>query len=124
LKVIKRTTPYKLVRLLLLIMFIGHYGSISMFYHTHSVDGVVFCHSHFYWFDDSSTPIQLPQHTQDELKLIHDYNQYTWSAETRIPQIGIPIVKLIDVFLCPQLVANLGADVLYTSLRAPPSILV
>lgn len=95
-----------------------------MFYHTHSVDGIVFCHSHFYWYDDSSNSVQLPHHTQDQLKLIHDYNQFTWSSETVIPQVGIPFINLIDVFLCPRLVAIFYVEVLFNSLRAPPSILV
>lgn len=105
-------------------MFIGHYSNITLFYHTHTIDGVTYCHSHFYWFGKSSTPVQFPQHTKDQLKLIQDCNHITWNSDAEIPLVEKPLLKLIEVLLTPTAITCSHAEMLFSPLRAPPSFLV
>jgi len=105
-------------------MFIGHYSNITLFYHTHTIDGVTYCHSHFYWFGKSSTPVQLPQHTKEQLKLIQDYNHITWNSDVEIVLVEKPVYTLIEEFLNPSVASTSLAKVLFSPLRAPPSFLV
>lgn len=105
-------------------MFIGHYSSITLFYHTHTIDGVSYCHSHFYWFGKSSTPVQLPQHTKEQLKLIQDVNHITLNSDCEIAVIQKPFYSLVEEFITPEEINCSFAAVLFSSLRAPPSFLV
>ena len=105
-------------------MFVGHYSNITLFYHTHTIDGVTYCHSHIYWLGKSATPIQFPLHTKEQLKLIQDYNHITWNSDTEISQVEKPIFILLEQLLCPTVVSTTLAKVLFSPLRAPPSLLV
>jgi hypothetical protein len=46
----------------LLILFLGYYGSITLFYHSHLVLGDTIVHSHPYWSDNQG----MPSHTHSE----------------------------------------------------------
>lgn len=101
-------------------MFIGHYCNITLFYHTHIVDGVTYCHSHFYWSSKSTIPVQVPLHTKEQLKLIQDLNQITWNADAEIPTIEKPILSILVIFKTPSVTLNSLAEMPYSALRAPP----
>ncbi len=59
----------KLLQLILLVLFIGYYGSITFFPHSHNVNGVTIVHSHPYKSEKGSDPLRLP-HTDKEIMLI------------------------------------------------------
>ncbi len=102
-------------------LFIGHYSNITLFYHTHTVDGVTYCHSHFYWLSKTSNPVQLPLHTKEQLKLIQDVNNITWNSDIEIPTIEKPFFTFIQEIFTPTATPNSLGAVLFSSLRAPPA---
>jgi len=104
-------------------MFIGHYSNITLFYHTHVIDGTTYCHSHFYWYGKSSIPVQIPPHTKEQLKVIKDFNNTTWNSDVDIPSIEKPIYSLITKFHITDITPNSLAEVLYSALRAPPTFI-
>lgn len=108
---------------MVLLLFMGHYGSITLFYHTHTVDGITYTHSHFYGFGNSANPVQLP-HTNNQLQLIQELNQITWNAEISIAAVETPVFHLLREFRCPNLQHNSLFAPIFNSLRAPPSIVV
>lgn len=101
-------------------MFLGHYSSITMFYHTHVVDGISYTHSHFYWLNKSSNSVALPQHSQGELQLIQDFNQITWNSTTLFPAVEQPVFVLLTRFISAPKTLFPFLRVVHSSLRAPP----
>lgn len=101
-------------------MFIVHYSNITMFYHTHIIDGISYSHSHLYWFDKTSNSVALPEHSNMELKLIHDLNQISWSSDVEIPELPTPVFILLTEFILLPAIKSTAHNVLYYSLRAPP----
>jgi hypothetical protein len=102
-------------------MFIGHYSSITLFYHTHTVEGVTYCHSHIYLLGKSSVPVQLPQHSKEQQKLIQDYNHITWNSDTEILLVEKPYLKLVEEIQTPVASTISLAGILFSPLRAPPA---
>ena len=67
--------------ILLLILFLGYYGSITLFSHSHIVNGVTIVHSHPFKTNkggDTSTP----PHTEKELLLIQLLSELITTAFT------------------------------------------
>lgn len=104
-------------------MFIGHYSSITMFYHTHTVDGVTYCHSHFYSADSQNDPVKLP-HSKQQLKLIQEINHTTWNNTIDFPELETPVYALVSEFLIANTAHTFYVTVPFCQLRAPPSLLV
>ena len=69
----------KFLQLILLVLFIGYYGSITLFPHSHIVNGVTIVHSHPYKTDKSSVPSKLP-HTGKEIMLIQTLSGFITAA--------------------------------------------
>lgn len=101
-------------------MFLVHYGNITMFYHTHTVNGVTYCHSHISGIDNSNKPVSVPTHSKEQLKVIKDYNHITWNYDVAFPKIANPFFVLLTVFYIPPTSQVQHQKVLYYSLRAPP----
>ena len=59
----------KSVRLLLFLLFIGYSGSITLFPHSHTINGITIVHSHPYSSDKGSDSSRIP-HTGKELIVI------------------------------------------------------
>jgi len=114
---------HKIIKVMVLLLFLGHYGNITLFYHTHTVDGITYTHSHFYGFGKSANPTQLP-HTNNQLQLIQELNQITWHSDISITAVESPYYQLLSEFLCPDLQHNSLFAPIFNSLRAPPSIVV
>jgi len=117
----KNTRFKTIIKLILLLFFIGHYSNITLFYHTHNIEGITYCHSHFYWLTKSSVPVQLPLHTKDQLKLIQDFNHITWNSDIDIPKIEKLFYSLIAKLQTKVITLNSLAEVLFSALRAPPT---
>ena len=108
-------------RVFLLLLFVSCYSNITMFYHSHLVDGRIVSHSH--WFSDFSNdePVESHSHTSEEYILIHFVNNLTIEDDITPPEMG-------EVFR-PVFVVN--TQCLYSSVspgipsvlqsRAPPA---
>lgn len=59
----------KIMRYFLLILFLGYYGSITLFTHTHIINGVTIIHSHPFNSGTEKNPIKH-QHTANGFILI------------------------------------------------------
>jgi len=114
---------HKIIKVMVLLLFLGHYGNITLFYHTHTVDGITYTHSHFYGFGKSANPVQLP-HTSNELQLIQELNQITWNSDISIAAVETPVHPLLSEFQCPDLQHHSLHTAIFTSLRAPPALVV
>jgi hypothetical protein len=114
---------HKILKVMVLLLFMGHYGNITLFYHTHTIDGITYTHSHFYGFGKSANPVQLP-HSNNELQLIQELNQITWNADISIAAVETPAFQLLSEISCADLQHHSLFAPVFTSLRAPPSIVV
>lgn len=114
---------HKILKVMILLLFMGHYGNITLCYHTHTVDGKIFTHSHFYGFGKSTSPLQLP-HTNNQLQLIQEINQITWDSAISIVAVETPVFTLLNTFRCPDVQQDSLYKVVFASLRAPPSFVV
>ncbi|MCE1155914.1 MAG: hypothetical protein LWW91_07325 [Bacteroidales bacterium] len=106
---------------MVLLLFMGHYGNITLFYHTHTIDGITYAHSHFYGFGKSADPVQLP-HTNNQLQLIQELNQITWHSAISIATVETPVFHLLNEFRCTELQQDSLQALPFASLRAPPSV--
>lgn len=107
---------------MVLFLFIGHYSNITLFYHTHTIGGITYSHSHFKGFDSSENDNQQT-HSSNELQLIHELNQITWSSEINFAALATPVFHIISEFSCPELQQNSLFAPVYADLRAPPSFI-
>ena len=65
----------KTLKVLLLILFLGYYGSITFFTHVHRIDGVTIVHSHPYKsLNGNKEPYN--NHTNKELQVIQFLSDY------------------------------------------------
>lgn len=66
----------KFFKLSLLLLFIGYYSGITLFYHVHMVNGQAIVHSHFYKSEsDSGNPVKKHSHPISSYDLIHHLNK-------------------------------------------------
>ncbi len=105
---------------MVLCLFLGHYGNITLFYHTHTVDGITYTHSHFYGFGKTANPAATA-HTGNQLQLIQELNQITWNSDIRIATVETPVFECLYEFRSRDLQLISLQPRLFTSLRAPPA---
>jgi len=65
----------KSLTLLLLVLFLGYYGGITLFPHTHIVNGITIVHSHPFNSGNGNNSSNLP-HSGKELQLIHHLSEF------------------------------------------------
>lgn len=66
----------KFIKLSLLLLFLGYYSGITLFYHIHIVNGQAIVHSHFYKSDsDSGKPVNKHSHPISAYDVIHELNK-------------------------------------------------
>lgn len=110
----------KSFRCLLLFLFLGYYGSITFFTHSHIINGVTIVHSHPFNKDKGGDTSSLP-HSGKQLLLIQMLSEFLTTSVTisfaafifRSLLYEIPINSLDDGY------AESGGYCSY-SLRAPP----
>ena len=110
----------KLVRILLLLLFIGYYGGITLFPHSHIVNGITIVHSHPFRSDKGGDSSKLP-HSDKELMLIQLLSGFltTVFAIWIFESILRLLLQKIKVYSTTDGYAESGGDCNY-SLRAPP----
>jgi hypothetical protein len=107
---------------LLLILFLGYYGSITMFYHAHLlVNGVIITHSHPFKSDPNNKgPFQSHSHSSSAYNLIDQLNQINWNSPICTPAIPEPPVfysEILHNYTSPFLQIIFSSS---SQLRAPP----
>jgi len=105
----------KSVRILLLLLFMGYYGGITLFPHSHIVNGITIVHSHPFRSDKGGDSSKLP-HSDKELMLIQLLSGFAiWIFESILRL----LLQKIKVYSTTDGYAESGGDCNY-SLRAPP----
>jgi hypothetical protein len=105
----------------LIILFLGYYGSITLFYHVHIIDNQIFVHSHPYKNSNSDkSPVQSHSHSALMLHHIQELNESGWE------DIIFSLNNLIhNNFNYSEILTSSQTEYLFhsisiTSLRAPP----
>jgi hypothetical protein len=108
----------QIVGAILVAIFALYYANISLFYHSHIINGVTVIHSHFH----GKAHEQTGTHSQSELTLISSLSSFqspsvalffVW-AGVFLVQIGVIGLKPVESIYCQT--------ILSPSLRAPPAI--
>lgn len=104
----------------LLILFIGYYGSITLFTHTHIQNGISVFHSHPYSSGNKEFPVKH-HHTTKEFLLI----QFLSNLLTTVSFLAfvIDVLKVVLTkyqFQKNEEIVSLGFDISANGLRAPP----
>jgi hypothetical protein len=66
----------KIISLFLLTLFVGYYGSVTLFFHTHVINGVTIVHSHIHAEKHHDT--QNGGHTQQSITLIAQISHFCY----------------------------------------------
>ena len=108
----------KITALFLLVLFAGYYGGVTLFFHTHIINGVMIVHSHFHAETHHDT--QSGGHTEHSITLIaqithFDYVDFSCDCELK------PLQPCRDA-ACHVSTAQRGISLHLQnlSLRAPP----
>lgn len=112
-----------LIRSTLLLLFLGHYSSITMFYHAHIVNGRVLSHSHLFKHDTSNkSPYKSHSHSSSAYNYIQQLNEASWKDTAVLVEILCPAIYYVEyqcVYNAPFLKVS---DYSFGQLRAPPTI--
>lgn len=107
-------------RFLLLLLFVGYYSSVTLFYHAHLVNGVVVVHSHPVKKSQNSGPYQSHTHNKSAYELIHQLNKTLWENTPEMPSLSGQVVLLNEYsinYTCSFVISSTCA---FAQLRAPP----
>lgn len=98
------------------ILFISYLAGITLFTHSHVVNGVTIVHSHPFKKGSEHS------HTAVEFQLIHDLNHFQ-TTDGGFFCVFAPFIALLLCMLlwCPQQAGHIAPCVGAVSLRAPPS---
>jgi hypothetical protein len=115
------TLAKKLINCLLLTIFLGFYASITLFTHSHIINGVTIVHSHPYSSGTSDKPINH-QHSDKEFSIIQFLSSFTTTF------VGVSLILSIILTLLYKIIFDTdgnhylksGGNCTY-SLRAPPT---
>jgi hypothetical protein len=108
----------KVSRYLLLLIFLGFFGSTTFFEHVHVVDGVSIVHSHP--FKSGKNGVPLHTHTVNGYVLIHFLTNYFTTAASFVVLaviLSLPLSKIKSNYGCPCLFGGFNTG---NSMRGPP----
>lgn len=110
----------KIMRYFLLILFLGYYGSITLFTHTHILNGVTIVHSHPFNSGTEKNPIKH-QHTANGFLLIQFLSHFLTTVSFLTFSIGI-LKAVLRKYILQKNDENLFNRICICSngLRAPP----
>ncbi len=102
----------------LMVLFLGYYVSITLFYHTHIVQGDTIVHSHPYKTDNKG----LPSHSHSEkgyiiIHFLSCFSVFIFLFFFNFKTITPIVYKII--FRTSRITGNSSCNLVY-SLRAPP----
>lgn len=108
----------KIVACLLLTLFVCHYANISLFYHSHTVNGLLVSHSHIHTSDHAKTG----KHTASDFSLISGLSDFQ-SLKAVVCFAGIGLFLFCLAILRLNAVNKLVSTVpIYSYLRGPPAM--
>ena len=110
----------KLFGCFLLVLFLGYYGSITLFTHSHIINGVTIVHSHPFNYDNGDGTTKLP-HSEKQLFLIQLLSEFLTTAASISFAVFVlrSLLYKIPIILTQDGYAGPGGHCSY-SLRAPP----
>ncbi|MBN1144056.1 MAG: hypothetical protein JXA72_06525 [Bacteroidales bacterium] len=118
---------YAFCKVLLLLVFIGYYSSLNLFYHAHIINGQVVYHSHPYKSNvskQSNIPLPKHQHSQSEFYLIQQLDKSIWDDLVAKPDLP-EIVSFPKIIVSSELpVKPITTAHTAICLRAPPSLVL
>jgi hypothetical protein len=116
-----RKTISLFFRFLLLLIFIGYGSSITMFYHTHVVNGYKITHSHpFRSTQGKDKPVNKHSHSTSEYLTIQQLNIISSTNSFYSPELPVPVAHQVERavrFYSAVLLSNCSSS---AQLRAPP----
>jgi len=110
-----------IIQSFIFLLFVGYYAGITMFYHTHNVNGQLITHSHPFVHDKSNkSPFESHSHSSSEYSLIQQLNETNWDKSSDIVQLPEPI--RIAYEYCSEYISHdvCSTNQAYSQLRAPP----
>lgn len=118
-----RSQTIYILKVLLLLLFIGHYSNSTLFYHVHQINGKTYSHSHFFGFGKESkgVPVTSHNHTSNEFALIQVLNQINITDDLDAPQIPLPQLRYILLPSANSVDTGLLLAHTFFQLRAPPA---
>ncbi len=110
---VSNKTLRNIFRLLFPLLFVFYWGGITLFSHSHVLNGVIVVHSH---------PFKAGHiHSESGLETIFFLTHFNTSGEEIVSHPIIPGLLLLCVFLIPALQAGVNShSSRVVSLRAPP----
>ncbi|MFO7370644.1 MAG: hypothetical protein R6X09_10275 [Bacteroidales bacterium] len=115
-------------KVLLLLLFIGYYSSLNLFYHPHLINGKVVYHSHPYKNSEGQNtgkkPLPAHQHNKDEFYYIQQLDKSIWDdlvAKPNLPEIAVLQNKRIASDLPVKPVTSSNTAICP---RAPPPLIL
>lgn len=105
--------------IVLLFLFVEYVASVTMFMHSHIIDGVVVSHSHFY---AGSGEAPSHSHSTQQVKVIAQLSLYVALAATVSFAVGNPIYRFLRTVI-DSCYETLQRCDLHFSLRAPPVVI-
>ena len=112
----KYTRRSNIAALMLLWLFVGYIGCISLFMHRHTIDGQTIYHSHFY---SGTTDSPSHSHTAQQFKVITALSLYVALTATTATMVVAPRLKVsMEVKCATKSIIQLSQQI--RSLRAPP----
>jgi len=110
----------QIMRYFLLILFIGYYGSITLYTHTHILNGVTIVHSHPFNSGTQKNPIKH-QHTANGFLLIQFLSHFLTTVSFLTFSIGV-LKAVLRKYILQKNDENLFNRICICSneLRAPP----
>jgi hypothetical protein len=110
----------KLLSLVLLSMFLAYYASITLFSHSHIINGVTIVHSHPYSKGTDSKPFNH-QHSEKGVALIQFLSHFSSLTVASLLSLGILLTLLYKIAVITRaedpLIPSINSGL---SLRAPP----
>lgn len=120
-----RKSFHKIINILLLAIFLCYFGSVTLFYHCHTIDGVTIVHSHFYIDgdssqDDSSTIPVNHTHSSSQLHLISHLSNIVSLLATFTFLFRFFLLKTYKTLVYKDILVIYNTHLTSLSLRAPP----
>lgn len=105
-----------LAAFMLLLLFVGYIGSISLFMHRHIIDGETIYHSHFF---NGSADNPSHSHSTQQVKVISVLSFYVALAAVTTATLGAQLrnFTIVESYDAPNIIQRTEQAI---SLRAPP----
>jgi len=105
-----------------LILFIGYYGSITLFYHSHLILGDTIVHSHPYKSDSNGNPVH--SHTEKGYLTIQFLSFFSAFSLLIIYTFRIKAPCIYELITLTAVGAESKSKHYFYPLRAPPSLMI